>query len=142
MSTSTKASMNIENIADRASSYGIPGYILDGNDAIEVYTKMREIAEYVRAGNGPVLVESKTYRYLGHSKSDANVYRTKEEIEMWKQKDPIPRLKKFLLENQLATEEEIDAIAEKARAEIEAAVEFAESSPMPSLDTLLDDIYA
>ena len=142
MSTSTKESMNIENIADRAVSYGIPGYILDGNDAVAVYTKMKEIAEYVRAGNGPVLVESKTYRYLGHSKSDANVYRTKEEIEQWKQKDPIFGLKRYMLEHRIATEEEIDSIARKAREEIEEAVAFAEVSPMPSLDTLLDDIYA
>ena len=94
MSMSMNRHMNIKNIADRASSYGIPGHIVDGNDAVGLYDKMLEVFEYVREGKGPVLVESKTYRWLGHSKSDANVYRTKEEIEDWKKKDPIERMKK------------------------------------------------
>ncbi len=87
--------MNIENIADRAVSYGIPGYVIDGNNAIEVYTKTKEVAEYVRKGSGPVLIESKTYRWLGHSKSDAQVYKDKEEEAEWKKKMPYKIFKKL-----------------------------------------------
>lgn len=142
MSTHVKDSMNVEHVAQRASAYGIPGHIIDGNNAVEVYSKMKEIAEYVRAGHGPVLVESKTYRYLGHSKSDANVYRTREEIEEWKKKDPIPNMRQYLIENQILSAEEVAEIEKNAKADIEAAVEFANNSPMPEISTVLEDIYA
>lgn len=142
MSTHVKDSMNIEHVATRAAAYNIPGYILDGNNAIEVYTKMKEITEYVRAGNGPVLVESKTYRYMGHSKSDANAYRTREEIESWRAKDPIPHMRQYLIENNVATAGELEAVEASALAEIEAAIEFANNSPMPALETVLEDVYA
>lgn len=142
MSMSMKRHMNIENIADRAASYGIPGYIIDGNNPIEVFTTMKEAADYVREGKGPVLVESKTYRWLGHSKSDANVYRTKEEIEEWKKHCPIIYLKNYLLENGLATEKELDELEVRAKEDIEKAVEYANNSDNPSLETLLEDVYA
>lgn len=134
--------MNIKDIADRAASYGMPGYIVDGNDATAVYKLVKEAADYTREGNGPVFIESKTYRWLGHSKSDANKYRTKEEIEEWKLKCPIKRMRNYLLENKLFTEEELVAIEQKAQEDIEKAVEFAQNSPYPSLDTILDDVYA
>ena len=142
MSMSMERHMNITNIADRASSYGIPGHIVDGNDAVGLYDKMLEIFKYVREGNGPVLVESKTYRWLGHSKSDANVYRTKEEIEDWKSKDPIERMKKYLVSEKIFKEAELTAIEEQAKADIEKAVEFANNSPDPELETALTDVYA
>ena len=142
MSMSMERHMNITNIADRASSYGIPGHIVDGNDAVGLYDKMLEIFKYVREGNGPVLVESKTYRWLGHSKSDANVYRTKEEIEDWKSKDPIERMKKQLVKEKIFKEEELIEIEETAKADIEKAVEFANNSPDPELETALTDVYA
>lgn len=142
MSVPQEKAMNIENIADRASSYGIPGHIIDGNNAIEVFNKVSEVAEYAREGNGPVLVESKTYRWLGHSKSDAQAYRTKEEVDEWKAKCPIRQLRKHLIENDLFGEEELDKIEEDARQAIEDAVVFANESPNPPLDTILDDVYA
>ena len=142
MSMSMERHMNITNIADRASSYGIPGHIVDGNDAVGLYDKMLEIFKYVREGNGPVLVESKTYRWLGHSKSEANVYRTKEEIEDWKSKDPIERMKKYLVSEKIFKEAELTAIEEQAKADIEKAVEFANNSPDPELETALTDVYA
>ncbi|GFN35606.1 thiamine pyrophosphate-dependent dehydrogenase E1 component subunit alpha [Tepidimicrobium xylanilyticum] len=142
MSVPQSKSMNIKNIADRAKSYGMPGYTIDGNDAIEVYKTVKEVAEYVRSGNGPVLIESRTYRWLGHSKSDAQVYRTKEEIEEWKAKCPIKRLRNCLLENKIATEEELDKIEKKAVDDIEKAVEFANESPEPPLEILTEDVYA
>ena len=142
MSMSMNRHMNIKNIADRASSYGIPGHIVDGNDAVGLYDKMLEVFKYVREGKGPVLVESKTYRWLGHSKSDANVYRTKEEIEDWKSKDPIERMKKQLVKEKIFKEEELIEIEETAKADIEKAVEFANNSPDPELETALTDVYA
>lgn len=142
MSNSVKKSMNITDIADRAIAYGINGYILDGNNAVEVYTKMREIVEEVRETKMPVLVEAKTYRWLGHSKSDAQVYRSKEEVEEWKKKDPIVVLWNYMVENNIATAEELSKIQESAFEDIEKAVEFAQNSPNPPLDTLELDVYA
>jgi len=142
MSTPLSKHMNIKDIAKRAEAYGISGVIVDGNDAVAIYEAVKEAAEYARSGKGPVLIESKTYRWLGHSKSDANVYRTKEEIEDWKKKCPIKRLRKYLLENEVLTEAEIVKIEEKAKADIEAAVEFADKSPNPPIESLLEDVYA
>ncbi len=142
MSVPQGKAMNIKDVADRASSYGIPGYIIDGNDAVEVYTKVGEVAKYVREGNGPVLIESKTYRWLGHSKSDAQIYRTKEEVEDWKKKCPIKRLRSYLIENKIMTEEELDKVEKDAKQAIEDAVEFANNSPNPPIETITEDVYA
>jgi pyruvate dehydrogenase E1 component alpha subunit len=134
--------MNIKDIAIRAKAYGIPGYVVDGNNAIDVYNLIKEVSEYVRSGKGPVLVESKTYRWLGHSKSDAQVYRTKEEVEEWKKKCPIRRLRKYILENNIAKEEELNDIEKTAKDQIEEAVEFANNSPNPPIETVTEDVYA
>ena len=141
MSMSKKRAMNIDDIAVRASSYGIPGKTIDGNDVLLVYEEAKKARDYV-IKNGPMLLVCNTYRYLGHSKSDANVYRTKEEIATWKEKDPIKKFKKYLIENKLLSEEEIEKIDARAKDAIETAVKFAEESPYPSLDTILDDVYA
>ncbi len=142
MSTSIKRSMNIEDIAIRAKSYNIPSTTIDGNDAIEVYQTTKKAAEYCRLGNGPILIESKTYRYSGHSKSDSNVYRSQKEIREWRKKDPLLRLRNYLLDNQLASHREITSIEGEVVKEIQEAVEFAENSPSPSLDALKEDVYA
>ena len=142
MSVPMSKHMNIKDIATRGDAYGIPGYIVDGNNAVEVYKMVKQAAQYTRSGKGPVLIESKTYRWLGHSKSDANVYRTKNEIEEWKQKCPIKRLKAYLIENEILKKEEINEIQKKAKEDIEKAVEFADNSPNPSLDTIIEDVYA
>ena len=142
MSTSIKRHMNIESIATRAASYGIEGISIDGYNPIEVYETVQKAAEKCRRGEGHVLIESRTYRWLGHSKSDANVYRTKEEIESWKAKDPIEFLKNYLIENNLSNEDELDKIQEFAKQSIEDAVEFAQNSPNPKIESLLEDVYA
>lgn len=141
MSMSRYRSMNIEDIAVRASSYGIPGKTIDGNDAVAVYEETKKARKYVRE-NGPMLLVCDTYRFLGHSKSDANVYRTKEEIAEWKAKGPIKRMRAYLLENKIYTESEINEIEARAKKTIEDAVKFAENSPYPSIDTIMDDVYA
>lgn len=142
MSVPIDKAMNIENVADRASSYGIPGYVIDGNNAIEVYTKMKDIAKFVREGKGPVLVESKTYRWLGHSKSDAQAYRTKEEVDEWKKRCPIQILKKYIIENNVMKEEELAEIEKNARKAIEDAVIYANNSPNPPIESITEDVYA
>jgi len=140
MSMSKQRSMNIDDIAIRASSYGFPGKSIDGNNAIEVFEETRKAREYVM-NNGPMLLVCNTYRFLGHSKSDANVYRTKEEIEEWKAKGPIVRMRAYMLEHGF-TEQELDAIDKQTTIDIENAVKYAEESPYPSLDTIMDDVYA
>jgi acetoin:2,6-dichlorophenolindophenol oxidoreductase subunit alpha len=141
ISMSTKRSMNIDDISVRAASYGIPGKSIDGNDILTVYEETLKAKEYVKQ-NGPMLLVCNTYRQLGHSKSDANVYRTKEEINDWKKKDPIKRFKKYLLENKLFSEKELDNIDKDTTKQIEDAVKFAEDSAYPSIDTIMDDVYA
>lgn len=141
MSVPVAHSMNIVNIVDRAAAYGIKGQVIDGNDVIEVYNTVMEAKDYVKE-NGPILIEAKTYRWLGHSKSDANVYRTKEEIASWKEKCPIKRMRAYLESNKIFTAKELDEIEKQAADDIEKAVEFAQNSPYPSLDTILDDVYA
>ncbi|KXT75423.1 Acetoin dehydrogenase E1 component alpha-subunit [Streptococcus sp. DD10] len=98
--------------------------------------------DHVRSGHGPVLIESVTYRWLGHSSSDPGKYRTREEVEEWKKKDPIEHLRKYLTENGIATAEELDAIQASVKEAVEASVKFAEESPFPPLETAFEDIYA
>ena len=142
MSGPVKDMVKIENIADRASGYGIPGHVVDGNNLPEVMTVMKEAVEYTRNGSGPVLIEAKTYRWKGHSKSDAKKYRTREEEKEWKDKDPIRFFQDALIERGIITEEEADTVKKETKARIERSVEFAEQSPEPSADTLLEDVYA
>jgi pyruvate dehydrogenase E1 component alpha subunit len=130
-------------IAQRADAYGIPWACVDGNDVLEVYATMKTAADYVRAGNGPYFVETLTYRYFGHSKSDRNLYRPKEEIEDWRtNRDPIMRFTKHLLQAEILDEDSAQRIDAEAEAVIVKAVDFAESSPEPELSTLMEYIYA
>jgi acetoin:2,6-dichlorophenolindophenol oxidoreductase subunit alpha len=141
MSTPIPKQMNIRDLADRAVSYGMKGVTMDGNDAIAIYRATLEAKEYVKK-NGPMLLVLDTYRHMGHSKSDANVYRTKEEIEEWKKKDPIPRMRAALLAAKAFTAAEMDALEAQAKKDVEAAVRFAEESPDPKIENVLDDVYA
>ncbi|MBG9790867.1 thiamine pyrophosphate-dependent dehydrogenase E1 component subunit alpha [Brevibacillus laterosporus] len=135
--------VNIEHIADRSKAYGIPGVVVDGNDLFAVMNAVAEAAERARRGEGPTLIEAKTYRYKGHSKSDAKKYRTREEEMDWrKNRDCIKKLQEVLIEKGLLTQEQAKEIEQQAKKEIEEAVVFAEESPMPSLDTLEEDVYA
>ncbi|NKQ18280.1 thiamine pyrophosphate-dependent dehydrogenase E1 component subunit alpha [Brevibacillus laterosporus] len=135
--------VNIEHIAERSKAYGIPGVVVDGNDLFAVMNAVAEAAERARRGEGPTLIEAKTYRYKGHSKSDAKKYRTREEEMDWrKNRDCIKKLQEELIEKGLLTQEQAKEIEQQAKKEIEEAVVFAEESPMPSLDTLEEDVYA
>lgn len=143
ISTPIKNVINIDYNYQRASAYGIPGHFIeDGNDIVAVYEKMQEAVEYVRNGNGPVLVESLTYRWFGHSTSDPGKYRTKEEVDSWKKKDPILKFRSYLVDNNLATEQELDELDVLSKTAVEDAVKFALNSPEPSYESAFEDIFA
>lgn len=142
MSGPVKDMVKIENISERAKSYGFPGVTIDGNDMIEVMNTTNEAVERARSDQGPTLIEMKTYRWKGHSKSDARLYRTREEENEWKEKDPIKRFKDVLIEANVFSEEDAEAIKQAAKQDIENSVTFAQNSPMPTEDDLLTDVYA
>ncbi len=139
-----RATQNPE-IATRAAAYGIPGVAVDGNDVLAVYQATKEAIERARAGQGPTLIESKTYRLAGHHEGEpvAGTYRTWEELEDWKQRGPIDKLKKQLLEEfKLATEKEIEEIEARVDQQISEAIDFARNSPMPDTATVHDHVLA
>ncbi len=143
ISTPIKNVINVDYNYQRASAYGIPGHFIeDGNDIVAVYEKMQEAVEYVRNGNGPVLVESVTYRWFGHSTSDPGKYRTKEEVDSWKKKDPILKFRSYLVDNNLATAQELDELDVQSKTAVEDAVKFALNSPEPSYESAFEDIFA
>jgi pyruvate dehydrogenase E1 component alpha subunit len=133
--------MNISDISVRASSYGIPGKSVDGNDIFEVYRETLKARAIARNG-GPILLVLNTYRIMGHSKSDAGLYRQKEEVEEWKRKDPIARMKEKLLADSTCTEKELADLQGKAEKAIAAALAFAEASPEPDVANVEQDVYA
>ena len=142
MGTRQSRVMAIENVADRASAYGIPGVTVDGNDALAVYEATYEAVKRAREGKGPTLIECKTYRHKGHSRFDPATYRPKKEVEDWLRKDPIPRFKKKILEKGFLTEKEAIQIEEEVVKAVEAAVKFAVESPYPTPEEALEDVYA
>ena len=134
MSTSTERSTAVKSIAERAAAYSMPGVVVDGNNFSEVAKASHEAVERARRGEGPTLIESKTYRYRGHSKSDRNRYRTKEEIEDWmSNRDPIALFEAELQEFGIIDENGIEAVREAVKKEIAEAIDFAKASPMPDI---------
>lgn len=133
---------NVPNIADRACAYGIPGKTVDGNDVLTVYETVTEAVERARRGDGPSIIECKTYRWAGHYTSDPQNYVSKEMIEEWKRKDPIPRFREYLVANGFLTKEEIERTYQEISDEIEAAVKFADESPYPAPEEALEDVRA
>jgi pyruvate dehydrogenase E1 component alpha subunit len=142
MSMDIAKAMAVPNVADRASAYAMPGVALDGNDLPAVTAATRVAVTRARSGGGPSLIECKTYRLRGHSKSDRNLYRTKEEIEAWRKRDPILRLQGELIAHGRFEADELADIEKDAQAQIEAALEFAKASPDPDPAELTRDVYA
>ncbi len=142
MSMDIDKAMNVESVAVRAASYGVPGVTVDGNDVPSVYEAISAAVERARKGEGPTLVESMTYRWKGHSKSDRQAYRTRDEVKEWMQRDPIPRFIERLKAVDFITDEEAEAIKADVHDSIEKAVEFADNSPDPDMSTLLEGVYA
>ena len=131
----------ISDIADRAKAYDMPGVVIDGNDVIAVHEAAEEAIKRARAGQGPSLIECKTYRYRGHFEGDPTIYRPKEEVDAWIKKDPIPRFEAALLEMGVLTAERVEALNKEIHAKVEEAVEFAEESPWPEPEEILEDVY-
>ena len=129
-------------IAAHGEIYGMPSTSTDGNNLLEVKEAVAEAVKRARGGEGPSLVVNDTYRWRGHSKSDRNRYRTQEEIEEWKEKDPILRFREYCLKGKLISEEEAEEIKEQGYADIEEARVFAEASPEPTIETLEEGVYA
>lgn len=142
MSMDIAKAMAVENVADRAAGYAMPGVVVDGNDLPAVAAAAQRAVERARAGDGPTLLECKTYRIRGHSKSDRNLYRTKEEIEAWRSRDPIARFAGELLDAGRLDAAALARIEREAQAAIDAALEFAKSSPPPDPAHLTHDVYA
>ena len=141
MSTSTERSTAVKNVSQRAQSYDFPGVTVNGNDFAEVATAAGAAIERARRGEGPTLLECMTYRHRGHSKSDRNRYRTKEEIDSWIARDPIQLFQANLLAHGLIQESEVAAMVKSVEEEIEAAVNFAKDSPDPKVEDLTDFVY-
>jgi acetoin:2,6-dichlorophenolindophenol oxidoreductase subunit alpha len=141
MSMSVEEVSRLERVADRAAGYAIPGVTVDGNDVQEVYQATTEAVAQARAGRGPTLIEAITYRWKGHSKSDQNLYRTREEIESWRQRDPIDRFEQAVLEAETLDEAEVQQVRDQARDAVREAVRVGQTGPPPSAD-LLAGVYA
>jgi len=141
MGTHQSRVMAIENIADRAVAYGIPGVVVDGNDVLAVYEAAHEAVDRARKGEGPTLIECKTYRHKGHSRFDPATYRPKEEVEEWMKKDPIVQFRAKLIEMRTLTEEEINKIEQEVTAMVEDAVKFAMESPYPAPEEALENVF-
>ena len=140
-STPVRRQVPLENLADRAKAYGIASYIVDGNDVVEVYTTAKEAVERARAGEGPILIEAKTFRRHGHAQHDPAEYIPKEQREFWEKRDPISLCEAFLLKEKLLDAKGKKEIEEKLTSLLEKEREFAENSPMPPEETVHGGIY-
>jgi pyruvate dehydrogenase E1 component alpha subunit len=141
MGTSVERTSNVLDIYKLANAYDMPSATIDGMSTEAVHEGIERAVTRARAGEGPTLLEIKTYRYRGHSMSDPAKYRTKEEVEEYKDKDPINQVLATIQKNKWASEAEIEAINEKVKQQVEQCVQFAEESPWPSDDELLKDVY-
>lgn len=135
--------MAVSNVADRAAAYGVKGVVVDGNNILDSYNVMKEAVERAYNGDGPTLVEAKTYRLVPHSSDDDDrSYRSREEVEEWKLKDPILRFQKHLSEESILNTVKIDEYESRARADVDAAQAAAESAPDPAPEDALGEVYA
>ena len=141
MGTRQSRVMLIENIADRAVAYGIPSVVMDGNDVLAIHEAARLAVERARKGEGPTLMECKTYRRKGHSRFDPATYRPKEEVETWLKKDPIAHFQTKLFEMGALTKAEAEKIIQEVTTEVDEATKFAVESPFPEPEEALGDVY-
>lgn len=142
MSMSTRRAMRNETVAQRAAGYGIPGELVDGNNVLAVYAAVSVAVQRARDGQGPSLIECRTYRYKGHAKSDQNLYRTRDEIREWQQRDPIQHFANLLIAEGKLSQQEVKQEEAAAYAAVEEAHRFALRCPDPAPETLLEGVYA
>lgn len=140
-STPVRRQVPLENLADRAKAYGIASYIVDGNDVVAVYTTAKEAVERARAGEGPILIEAKTFRRRGHAQHDPAEYVPKEQRAYWEKRDPIALYEKYLLAEGLLDAKGKKEIDGKIEALLEKEREFAENSPMPPAELASEGVY-
>lgn len=141
MSTPVDESFRVTSVAERAAAYGIPGVNCDGNDVEAVHRAVSDAAERARSGAGPTLVEAQTYRQCGHSKSDECLYRTEQEEQEWRERDPLVRAAGRLVERDIATTGQLERIDDQVRGDIDEAVHFAQQSPEPDPETVADGVF-
>ena len=141
MGTTVSRASAVPRMIDKATAYGMEGHQVDGMNIIEVYEVTTKALQAVRDGQGPQFLEMITYRYEGHSMGDPLRYRTKDEVEKWRDDDPIGILERHLLSEEMAEKDDLEAIDKQVEEELEEAVQFAEESPLPELDSLFTDIY-
>jgi TPP-dependent pyruvate/acetoin dehydrogenase alpha subunit len=142
VSTNIRSSTNIDDLSLRARSYGIPGVRVDGFDVLAVYAEAVRAVERARSGKGPTLLVTEAYRFEGHYAGEPEVYRSREEVQEYRKKDPIPRFRTYLIGNGVVKEGELEKIDREVRQEIVDAVRFAKESPEPDPGTAMDYIYA
>ena len=146
VTTSFKETVSTENVSDRATAYNMPGVLVDGQDVMAMHEATVHAVQRARAGEGPTLLEAKTYRYEDHSEGLNRIlrepYRTEEEIEFWRQRDPIDIHSKWLLENDVASQGEIDKVQNDVYEAIDDALQFARESPYPDEADLFTDLFA
>ena len=140
--TPFREASRVADVAERAAGYGVPGAIVDGNDVLAVLAAARAAVERARAGEGPTLLELKTYRYGGHFQGDPCNYRTREEEALWRQRDPLSRMRAHLLAGKLASEAKLAALEREVAREVAAAIELALASPDPDPVSALSHVYA
>ncbi len=142
MGTSVQRTTNLTDIYKLGLAYDMPSFPVDGMSCEAVHDAIEEAAERARSGNGPTFLEIRTYRYRGHSMSDPAKYRTKEEVEEYKNQDPIEKVKKVILEEKYASEQDLESIENKIEQIVNESVEFSENSPLPDPSELYTDVYA
>jgi TPP-dependent pyruvate/acetoin dehydrogenase alpha subunit len=140
--TKYELATTVAHISERAASYSMPGITVDGNDPIAMWRAAHDAVARARAGEGPTLIEAKTFRFFGHIFGDADNYMDKEEKAAAMAKDPVPAFRSWLIENQHATDSELSAMEAAIEQEIDEALEFAKASPFPDVDELRRDVYA
>ncbi|MDG1275755.1 MAG: pyruvate dehydrogenase (acetyl-transferring) E1 component subunit alpha [Algoriphagus sp.] len=141
MGTAVKRSSNVDDLSTLGESYDMPSFAVDGMNVEAVHEAVAEAADRARRGDGPTLLEMRTYRYKGHSMSDPQKYRTKEEVEEYKQRDPIEQVLGTIRDHKILTEEEIEGIIAKVKNQVNEAVKFAEESPWPDGMDAFKDVY-
>lgn len=141
MGTTIERASAVPRMVDKACAYGMEGEQVNGMDVLDVYEATKEALQRIRDGQGPQFLEMLTYRYEGHSMGDPLRYRTKDEVEKWREDDPIGILERHLLQEDVANQEELEEIDNAVEQEVQEAVEFAEESPLPEPEALFEDIY-
>lgn len=141
MGTSVGRTSNVTELYKLGSAYDMPSFPVDGMTVEEVHKAIKEAGDRARKGDGPTLLEFRTYRYKGHSMSDPQKYRTKDEVEYYKNQDPIEKVRETILKNGFATEADLDAIEAKIVEQVRESVEFSENSPWPPVEDIYTDVY-